>query len=81
MSTQEQDLERAKTELLEVIKEMTDKMKVLFKENFVILNKNLIPELSEADYGEDLANITATLVLLLNGTVIAPLKDFGLKAA
>ena len=40
MSTQEQDLERAKTELLEVIKEMTDKMKVLFKENFVILNKN-----------------------------------------
>lgn len=40
MSAQEQDLERAKTELLEVIKEMTDKMKVLFKENFVILNKN-----------------------------------------
>ncbi|MBS6599654.1 MAG: chromosome segregation protein SMC [Clostridium sp.] len=40
MSNQEQDLEKAKTELLEVIKEMTDKMKVLFKENFVILNKN-----------------------------------------
>ena len=40
MSNQEQDLEKAKTELLEVIKEMTDKMKMLFKENFVILNKN-----------------------------------------
>lgn len=40
MSNQEQDLEKAKAELLEVIKEMTDKMKVLFKGNFVILNKN-----------------------------------------
>lgn len=40
MFTQEQDLEKAKAELLEVISEMTEKMKVLFKENFKILNKN-----------------------------------------
>ena len=40
MSSQEQDLEKAKEELLSVIGEMTDKMKELFKENFKILNKN-----------------------------------------
>lgn len=40
MSSQEQDLEKAKEELLSVIGEMTDKMKELFKENFKILNRN-----------------------------------------
>ena len=40
MSNQEQDLEKAKTELLSVIEEMTSNMKELFKENFKILNKN-----------------------------------------
>ncbi|MGG7176016.1 chromosome segregation protein SMC [Clostridium paraputrificum] len=40
MSAQEEDLEKAKAELLSVIGEMTDKMKELFKENFKILNKN-----------------------------------------
>lgn len=40
MATQEKDLEMAKEELLTVIGEMTDKMKVIFKENFKILNKN-----------------------------------------
>lgn len=40
MSTQEQDLEKAKEELISVIEEMTLKMKAIFKENFKILNKN-----------------------------------------
>ena len=40
MFSQEQDLEKAKGELVEVISEMTEKMKVLFKENFKILNRN-----------------------------------------
>lgn len=40
MSTQEQDLEKAKAELISVIEEMTLKMKVIFKENFKILNEN-----------------------------------------
>lgn len=40
MSTQEQDLEKAKEELISVIEEMTLKMKGIFKENFKILNKN-----------------------------------------
>lgn len=40
MSNQEQDLEKAKEELMNVIREMTGRMKVLFKENFIILNKN-----------------------------------------
>ncbi|MGL5149996.1 MAG: chromosome segregation protein SMC [Clostridium sp.] len=40
MTTQEQDLERAKEELLSVINEMTGNMKELFKENFKILNEN-----------------------------------------
>jgi len=39
MSTQREDLERAKGELLSVIGEMTDKMKILFKDNFKIINK------------------------------------------
>lgn len=40
MSTQEQDLEKAKEELISVIEEMTLKMKAIFKENFKILNEN-----------------------------------------
>lgn len=40
MYTQEQDLEKAKAELISVISEMTEKMKELFKENFKILNHN-----------------------------------------
>ena len=40
MSAQREDLEKAKEELMAVITEMTDKMKVLFKENFKVLNKN-----------------------------------------
>ena len=39
MSSQQEDLERAKDELLSVIGEMTDKMKILFRENFKIINK------------------------------------------
>lgn len=40
MSSQAEDLEKAKTELISVIEEMTNEMKVLFKENFKILNYN-----------------------------------------
>ena len=40
MSTQEEDLEKAKEELQSVIDEMTIKMKELFEENFKILNEN-----------------------------------------
>lgn len=40
MSSQEEDLEKSKNELLSVIEEMTEKMRILFKENFKILNKN-----------------------------------------
>lgn len=39
MFTQEQDLEKAKEELISVIEEMTLKMKGIFKENFKILNQ------------------------------------------
>lgn len=40
MYSQEQDLERAKSELVSVINEMTEKMKELFRENFKKLNEN-----------------------------------------
>ena len=40
MSSQEDDLQKSKEELLSVIDEMTGKMKELFKENFKVLNKN-----------------------------------------
>ena len=40
MSAQEEDLNKAKDELLKVILEMTTKMQGIFKENFKILNKN-----------------------------------------
>lgn len=40
MYSQEQDLEKAKLELVSVINEMTEKMKELFRENFKILNEN-----------------------------------------
>ncbi|MBE6055014.1 MAG: chromosome segregation protein SMC [Clostridium sartagoforme] len=40
MSSQEDDLNKAKEELMTVIKEMTVKMQDLFRENFIILNKN-----------------------------------------
>lgn len=40
MSSQEEDLQKSKEELLSVIYEMTTKMKELFKENFKVLNKN-----------------------------------------
>jgi len=40
MSTQAEDLENAKKELIGVIEEMTNEMKSLFKENFKILNYN-----------------------------------------
>ena len=40
MSTQEEDLEKAKEELQSVIDEMTIKMRELFEENFKILNEN-----------------------------------------
>ena len=40
MSHQEEDLQKSKDELMNVIREMTGRMKVLFKENFIILNKN-----------------------------------------
>lgn len=40
MSSQEEDLNRAKEELMTVINEMTVKMQELFRENFTILNKN-----------------------------------------
>jgi chromosome segregation protein len=40
MSAQAEDLENAKRELKSVIAEMTNEMKILFKENFKILNRN-----------------------------------------
>ena len=40
MSSQAEDLEKAKEELIRVIDEMTTEMKILFKENFKILNYN-----------------------------------------
>lgn len=40
MSAQAEDLENAKRELKAVIEEMTNEMKILFKENFKILNHN-----------------------------------------
>ncbi|VYT74910.1 chromosome segregation protein SMC [Clostridium tertium] len=40
MSTQEDDLNKAKEELLKVINEMTVNMQELFRENFKILNEN-----------------------------------------
>lgn len=40
MSSQEEDLNKAKDELMTVINEMTVKMQELFRENFKILNKN-----------------------------------------
>lgn len=40
MSTQAEDLENAKKELISVIEDMTDEMKSVFKENFKILNHN-----------------------------------------
>ena len=40
MTTQEEDLEKAKAELIAVIEEMTSNMKALIKENFKVLNKN-----------------------------------------
>ena len=40
MSAQAKDLEDAKKELMSVIEEMTNEMKILFKENFKILNHN-----------------------------------------
>ncbi len=40
MSSQEEDLNRAKEELMTVINEMTVRMQELFRENFVVLNKN-----------------------------------------
>jgi chromosome segregation protein len=39
MSSQKEDLEKAEDELLSVIGEMTDKMKILFRDNFKIINK------------------------------------------
>jgi chromosome segregation protein len=40
MSAQAEDLENAKKELISVIEEMTSEMKILFKDNFKILNYN-----------------------------------------
>lgn len=40
MSAERDDLEKAREELVSVIKEMTEKMKAVFKENFEILNYN-----------------------------------------
>ncbi|MEG1286563.1 MAG: chromosome segregation protein SMC [Clostridium sp.] len=40
MASQEDDLNKAKDELLKVILEMTNKMQGMFKENFKILNEN-----------------------------------------
>lgn len=40
MSAQAEDLENAKKELISVIEEMTNEMKILFKDNFKILNYN-----------------------------------------
>ncbi len=39
MTTERDDLEKAKEELLNVIEEMTSKMRVVFRQNFNILNK------------------------------------------
>lgn len=47
MKEQKDDLENSKVEIIKVIDEMINKMKVIFKENFVILNENFHETFSE----------------------------------
>ena len=78
MFSQEQDLEKAKEELLSVISEMTDKMKTLFTENFKILNKNF-----EETFKELFNGGTAELILdegdVLNSNIIINVQPAGKK--
>lgn len=45
----------------------------------VINDENLIPQLSKVDYGADIANLTAALVLFLDGCNIPPLREFAIS--
>ncbi|MBE6062167.1 MAG: chromosome segregation protein SMC [Clostridium butyricum] len=51
MSSQAEDLEKAKIELISVIEEMTNEMKILFKENFKILNYNFNKTFNDLFHG------------------------------
>ncbi len=78
MSTQEQDLQKAKEELLGVINEMTLRMQDLFKENFEILNENFGETFKELFKGG-----TAELILadddVLNSNIIINVQPPGKK--
>ena len=78
MSTQEEDLEKAKEELQSVIDEMTIKMKELFEENFKILNENF-----EETFKELFNGGTAELILedgdVLKSNIIINVQPAGKK--
>ncbi len=78
MSTQEEDLEKAKEELQSVIDEMTIKMRELFEENFKILNENF-----EETFKELFNGGTAELTLedgdVLKSNIIINVQPAGKK--
>lgn len=78
MFTQEQDLQKAKEELLGVIREMTLNMQKLFEENFKILNENFGETFKELFKGG-----TAELILtgedVLNSNIIINVQPPGKK--
>lgn len=78
MFTQEQDLQKAKEELLSVINEMTLNMQNLFKENFKILNENFGQTFKELFKGG-----TAELILsgddVLNANIVINVQPPGKK--
>ena len=78
MSTQEEDLEKAKGELQSVIDEMTIKMRELFEENFKILNENF-----EETFKELFNGGTAELTLedgdVLKSNIIINVQPAGKK--
>lgn len=78
MFSQEQDLQKAKEELLKVIEEMTFNMQNLFNENFKILNENFGETFKELFKGG-----TAELILsdedVLNSNIIINVQPPGKK--
>lgn len=78
LSSQKDDLQNAKEELLKVIKEMTQKMRVLFKDSFKILRYNFNETFKELFKGGN-----ADLVLEngdeLNGTIDITVQPPGKK--
>jgi chromosome segregation protein len=78
MFTQEQDLQKAKEELLAVISEMTLNMQNLFKENFKMLNENFGQTFKELFKGG-----TAELILsgddVLNSNIVINVQPPGKK--